>query len=159
MDAAGPLQPDSPVGLAAWILDKWNEWSGGDLERSFTRGELLTVITLYWATRSIGSSLAPYRDWGLGAPPELAAELYPRALPGVEPTALPPGTRIEVPAAIASFHVRYPRSVAERAYSDLRQWSEMASRSHFPALDDPNAVAADLRRFFRPLRPKARTRR
>jgi hypothetical protein len=46
---------DSPVGLAAWILDKWREWSdcGGDPERRFTKDQLLTTVMLYWVTGTI----------------------------------------------------------------------------------------------------------
>jgi hypothetical protein len=53
---------DSPVGLAAWIVDKFPAWSdcGGDVENSFTRDELLTNVTLYWVTETIGSSFLPY---------------------------------------------------------------------------------------------------
>jgi hypothetical protein len=55
--------------LAAWIVDKWWEWSdcGGDPERRFTKDELLTTVTLYWVTETIGSSFRIYRDLpGLG---------------------------------------------------------------------------------------------
>ena len=73
---------DSPVGLAAWIVDKWWDWADhdGELESAIARDDVLTALTLYWATGTIGSSLQAYREWGLGAPPELAEELYP-ALP------------------------------------------------------------------------------
>ena len=53
---------DSPVGLAAWIVEKFRTWSdcGGDVERRFSKDELLTNITIYWATGAIGSSFWPY---------------------------------------------------------------------------------------------------
>ncbi|MDQ4030216.1 MAG: epoxide hydrolase 1, partial [Actinomycetota bacterium] len=59
---------DSPAGLAAWIVWFWREWSDcdGDVERRFTKDELLTTVTLYWATQTIGSSFRGYRDWALG---------------------------------------------------------------------------------------------
>jgi len=46
---------DSPAGLAAWILEKWRDWSdsGGGLEGTLPRDFLLTLLTLYWATGSI----------------------------------------------------------------------------------------------------------
>jgi pimeloyl-ACP methyl ester carboxylesterase len=137
---------DSPAGLAAWIADKWWEWSD-----RVDREELLTALTIYWATGTIASSLAPYREWGLGAPPE--ADLYPLRPAGVEPRPLE--APIEVPAGIALFHVRYPRRFAQRAYADLRRWTEMQGQGHFPALEHPDELVEDLREFFRPLRAQA----
>jgi pimeloyl-ACP methyl ester carboxylesterase len=147
---------DSPVALAAWVLDKWREWTdcGGDLLSRFTTDELLTLLTLYWVTGSIGSSFAFYRDWGLGGPPPLLAELYPRSLPGVDPRPLDPGQRITVAAAVALFGARHPRGFVERAYADLRQFSEMPRGGHFAAFEEPDLLVDDLRRFFRPLRPR-----
>ena len=54
---------DSPAGLAAWIVEKLRAWSdcGGDVERSFTKDEILTNVTLYWLTGTIGSSMRMYR--------------------------------------------------------------------------------------------------
>ena len=56
---------DSPAGLAAWIVEKFYEWSdnGGDVETRFTKDELLTNVTLYWVTQTIGTSFQPYRDF------------------------------------------------------------------------------------------------
>ena len=50
---------DSPAGLAAWIVEKLRAWSdcGGDIERSFSKDEILTNVTLYWLTSTIGSSM------------------------------------------------------------------------------------------------------
>ena len=67
---------DSPAGLAPWIVEKWRAWSdcGGDVERRFFKDELLTNVTLYWLTETIGSSFRVYRDWALGGrvqPPRL----------------------------------------------------------------------------------------
>ncbi len=64
---------DSPVGLAAWIVEKFQRWSDcdGDLARCFTRDELLTNVMLYWVTGAIGSSFWPYwarQHAGLAAP-------------------------------------------------------------------------------------------
>ena len=48
---------DSPAGLAAWIVEKFRSWSdcGGDLERRFTKDQLLTNVTIYWVTQTINS--------------------------------------------------------------------------------------------------------
>jgi pimeloyl-ACP methyl ester carboxylesterase len=53
---------DSPAGLAAWVLEKWRGWadSGGDIDATFSRDFLLTVVTLYWATQTIASSMRDY---------------------------------------------------------------------------------------------------
>jgi pimeloyl-ACP methyl ester carboxylesterase len=134
------LVPDlrySPTGLAAWLLDKSRAWSdcGGDLESRFSQDELLTNLTLYWATDTIGSSFAPYSQadqvpQGLGAP------------------------KIEVPTGFTTFAhnlLRAPRVFAERFYK-VRQWAEVARGGHFPAPEEPEALATSLRAFFRPLR-------
>ena len=65
---------DSPVGLAAWIVEKFRSWSdcGGEIEQCFTKDELLTAVMLYWATGAINSSFWPYYanrhgDWSVAA--------------------------------------------------------------------------------------------
>jgi pimeloyl-ACP methyl ester carboxylesterase len=145
---------DSPVALAAWILDRWWEWSdcGGELERRFTKDQLLTTVMLYWATGTIGTSFRVYRDWALGAGsrPE-AWEGRDEVVAGVE-RPLPPGERISVPAAVALWEARYPRKWAQRAYADLRRFTEMPRGGHFPAMEEPGLLVEDLRAFFRDLR-------
>ena len=61
---------DSPAGLAAWILEKWRAWadSGGDLDARFARDFLLTMLTLYWVTQTIASSMRDYCDNRRGGP-------------------------------------------------------------------------------------------
>ena len=129
---------DSPVGLAAWIVEKFRAWSdcGGDVERRFSKDTLLTNVMLYWVTGAIGSSFWPY---------------YARAH-----SAWPISERrpVRVPTAYASFPreiLHPPRAWAERVY-DIRRWTTMPAGGHFAALEEPEALAADLRAFFRPLR-------
>jgi microsomal epoxide hydrolase len=129
---------DSPVGLAAWIVEKFRTWSdcGGDVERRFSKDELLTNITIYWATGAIGSSFWPY---------------YAR-LHGKWP--LPDGARVEVPSGYAAFPkeiVRPPRAWAEKAFN-IQRWTVMPAGGHFAAMEEPEALAAEIRAFFRPLR-------
>ena len=129
---------DSPAGLAAWIVEKFRSWSdcGGDVERRFTKDELLTNITLYWVTGAINSSFWPY---------------YARFH---SPWPIADGQRIEVPTAYAAFPkeiVRPPRSWAERVYN-IHRWTVMPSGGHFAALEEPQALVDDLRAFFRDLR-------
>jgi microsomal epoxide hydrolase len=131
---------DSPVGLAAWIVEKFRTWSdcGGDVESVFTKDQLLANVTLYWVTGAIGSSFWPYY-----------ARLH-------RPWPIPDGARITVPVGYAEFPceiVRPPRSVAERVY-DIRRWTRMERGGHFAAMEQPDALAAEVRAFFRPLRER-----
>jgi microsomal epoxide hydrolase len=130
---------DSPAGLAAWIVEKFRSWSDndGDVESAISRDEMLTNIMLYWATGAIGSSFWPY---------------YARAH---GPWPIPEGARITVPTGYAQFPkeiLQPPRSVAERSYGDIRRWTEMEKGGHFAALEQPEALAREIREFFRPLR-------
>ncbi|WP_433337371.1 epoxide hydrolase family protein [Spirillospora sp. CA-294931] len=129
---------DSPSGLLAWIADKYRDWTdcGDDLESKWDRDTLLTVATLYWATGTIGTSFRQYYDYGKNRP-------------------VPP---IAVPAAVTLSHepmtAHFPRSLAERIYSDLRHWSTPGRGGHFMAHEEPDQVAAELRAFFGPLRDR-----
>jgi pimeloyl-ACP methyl ester carboxylesterase len=130
---------DSPVGLAAWIVEKFRAWSdcGGDLEQAIGRDELLTNISLYWLTGAIGSSFWPY---------------YAR-MHG--PWPIPEGTSVDVPTGYAAFPkeiVRPPRSLAARTYTDIRRWTAMEKGGHFAALEQPKALAADIIGFFEELK-------
>lgn len=130
---------DSPAGLAAWIAEKFRVWSdcGGDVERVFTKDELLANIALYWFTGAIGSSFWPY---------------YAR-LHG--PWPIPDTGAVTVPTGYAEFPreiLHPPRSVAERAFVDIRRWSTMGRGGHFAALEEPEALAREITEFFRPLR-------
>ena len=130
---------DSPAGLAAWIVEKFYAWTDnqGDLETAVGRDILLANISLYWFTGAIGSSFWPY---------------YAR-MHG--PWPIPDGSTVDVPVGYAEFpreNRRPPRSIAERMYTDIRQWTVMAKGGHFAALEQPEALARDARDFFRPLR-------
>jgi pimeloyl-ACP methyl ester carboxylesterase len=131
---------DSPVGLAAWIVEKWRAWSDcdGALERCFTRDELLTNVMVYWLTGCIGPSMRYY--WAHRHAP---------------PVALRP-ERIEVPTGVALFPkemTRPPPSAVARKYALVR-WTDMARGGHFPALEAPDDLAAELRAFFRAFRAR-----
>jgi pimeloyl-ACP methyl ester carboxylesterase len=129
---------DSPVGLAAWIVEKFRTWSdcGGDVERRFSKDVLLTNVMLYWVTGAIGSSFWPYY-----------ARLH-------SPWPISERRPVRVPTAYAAFPreiLHPPRAWAERVY-DIRRWTVMPAGGHFAALEEPEALAADVRTFFRPLR-------
>ena len=130
---------DSPAGLAAWFIEKFRIWSdcGGDLESVFKLDELLANISLYWFTGCIGASFFPY---------------YARMH---RPWPIPDGGPITPPTAYAAFPkeiIRPPRSLAERVYSDIRQWTVMERGGHFAAMEQPEALAEDILRFLRALR-------
>src|SRR5436190_13353602 len=125
---------DSPVGMLAWIVEKWRAWSdcGGDIESCFTKDELLTNAMLYWVTGTMRSSMHYY--WEHRANP---------------PAAVRP-VRIDVPTGVAMFPkevMRVPRSAAARKY-DLRRWTEFDKGGHFAAMEQPEALAADIKAFF-----------
>jgi pimeloyl-ACP methyl ester carboxylesterase len=131
---------DSPAGLAAWIADQFRAWSdcGGTIESAIDRDRMLANISLYWFTGAIGSSFWPY----------YARQHRPWPLPGL--VAVPTGY-VEFPAEI----LRPPRSLAQRAYSDIRRWTVMPKGGHFAAMEQPDALAQEVREFFRPLRSTA----
>ena len=127
---------DSPIGLAAWIVEKFRTWSdcGGDIEQRFTKDELLTNITIYWLTGAIGSSFWPY----------YTLRHQPWPIPG----------RVEVPTGYAEFPreiLHPPRAWAERALN-IRRWTPMPAGGHFAALEEPESLASDIRAFYRELR-------
>lgn len=129
---------DSPAGLATWIIEKFREWSDcdGDIERAFTRDELLTTISIYWHTQSIASSFGPY-----------FVRNNDRALLKDE--------RITVPVGFALFpkNIEHPpHELADRIYNTVLRWKEMPRGGHFPALEVPDLLAEEIRAFFRPLR-------
>jgi pimeloyl-ACP methyl ester carboxylesterase len=129
---------DSPAALAAWILEKFRNWSdcGGDLYHRFTRDELLANVTLYWLTETIHSSFRLYYEVRKA------------------PLHLAPGEFVSVPTAIAHLPKEVlfpPRKWVERGYN-VQRWSEMPHGGHFAAWEEPELLAEDIRAFFRPLR-------
>ena len=129
---------DSPAGLAAWIVEKFRTWSDcdGDVERSFSKDELLTNITIYWATQTINSSTRIYYETQ-----QTIWELKQDEM-------------IRVPTGVAVFPKELshpPREWAERSYN-LQRWTQMPRGGHFAALEEPNLLVEDIRAFFRPLR-------
>lgn len=128
---------DSPVGLAAWLVEKFRAWSDcdGNVERRFTKDELLTTVTVYWATETLNASMRDYYERQ-----HTSEQGRQRG-------------RIDVPTAVAMFpkDVAFPREWVERSYNLLR-WTEIPHGGHFPAAEEPELLAADIRAFFRKLR-------
>jgi len=130
---------DSPAGLAAWIVEKFRAWSdcGGDVESVFTRDQMLADISFYWFTGAIGSSLYPY---------------YFRLH---RPWMIPDGASVTAPTGYAEFPreiLRPPRSLAETIFTNIRRWTVMQKGGHFAAMEQPDALAEEVRAFYRPLR-------
>jgi len=141
---------DSPAGLAAWIVEKFRDWSdcGGKIESRFSKDELLTHIMIYWVTESIATSFLPYYDYANAS-----------AL-----TWINEGVKIwtgssKVPAAFALFPKdisQPPRERAERFFN-VQRWTEMPRGGHFAAMEEPELLAEDLRTWFRSFRCGAST--
>jgi pimeloyl-ACP methyl ester carboxylesterase len=124
---------DSPVGLAAWFLEKFRAWSDcdGDVFSRFDPDWLATNLTVYWVTQTAGSAARHYYQ---------AARLDRTGLPD----------RVEVPTAVAIFPqdtVPAPREFAERWF-DLRRFTAMPRGGHFAAWEEPALLAGDLTAFF-----------
>ena len=136
---------DSPAGLAAWIVEKFQAWSDcdGDPERRFTKDELITNLMIYWLTGTIGTAFQPYRDVMKAG----AGRWMWEAVKGwAGSTATPVGVAL-FPKDLSM----PPREWGERFYNVTR-WTEMERGGHFAALEEPEALAEDIRAFFRPLR-------
>ena len=143
---------DSPVGLAAWIVDKWWMLSdcmrpdeaprGGDILRRFTLDELLATVSIYWFTQTINSSMRLYRE-AVRPSAEVEAEVGSRVR-------LRDSERIAPPTGFARL-VRGtplpPRSWCERAFN-VAHWTEFPEGGHFPAMEIPDLLLAELRNFF-----------
>ncbi|NUP30742.1 MAG: alpha/beta fold hydrolase [Streptomycetaceae bacterium] len=142
---------DSPAGMLAWLLDRWTNWSDcrGDIENVFTKDELLTHATIYWATETIGSSIRTYANnnrypWTPSHDREPAVEA---------PTGLtfvayenPPGVTTDgrVDSWLATDRASWYRHTNLTAHD---------RGGHFIPWEVPDLWVDDLRRTFRPLRP------
>ncbi|GAA1227398.1 epoxide hydrolase [Prauserella halophila] len=120
---------DSPVGLLAWILDKFAEWSDTDDSpfETISRDRVLDTVTLYWLTRTGASAARIYYESHNSLDPEL---------------------RVDVPSAITMYPrniEKCPRPWAEQRYRQLVRWRSPGTGGHFPALEVPGHFVDDLR--------------
>ena len=133
---------DSPVGIAAWILEKFNSWSdttGDDVESAHSKDVLLTNIMVYIVTRTFNTA-----SWIYYGRREEGGRLFDTD-----------GKRVEVPTACALFPKELlswpPRSYVERIVN-VQRWTEMPRGGHFAALEVPDLLLNDIRAFARTLR-------
>ncbi|MFF3642228.1 epoxide hydrolase [Streptomyces sp. NPDC002564] len=120
---------DSPVGLLAWILDKFAEWSDTDDSpfETISRDRILDDVTLYWLTRTGASAARIYHE---------------------SHDSLDPGLRVDVPAAVTMYPrdiEKCPRPWAQERYRRIVRWREPDAGGHFPSLEVPEYFVADLR--------------
>ena len=129
---------DSPAGLAAWIVEKFRAWSDcdGDVEKRFTKDELLTNIMLYWAPETATSSARLYYEM-------LHAGKFP-----------PQDFRVNVPTGCALFPreiMKPPRAWVDRLFN-VTHWTRFPKGGHFAAMEEPALLVGDIRETFRSIR-------
>jgi pimeloyl-ACP methyl ester carboxylesterase len=131
---------DSPVGLAAWIVEKFRTWSDcdGDVERSFTKDQLLDNLMLYWVTSTAHSSARMYYEFGAGLTAG-TLDLF---------------SKMTIPVGYA----RYPKEImrtsrrwAEAQY-DVNHFADMPKGGHFAAFEVPDLYLEDIRAWGRKVR-------
>ena len=154
---------DSPAGVAAWVVEKLRAWSDcqGNPENKFTKDEILTLVSIYWHTGSIGTAVRIYYSSGnFRTPPApRTVGLTLENLRGRQASAQqqPQATGRRVPQGYFDFYgitsrARPPRSLVEEVPDHVRLWSYHETGGHFPAAEEPGLLVGDLRTFFRPLR-------
>lgn len=126
---------DSPIGLAAWIGEKFAAWSDcdGSPETAIPMDRILANISFYWFTEAIGSSFWPYY-----------ARLH-------TPWFIPQGDTISVPTGYCQFPkeiLKPPRSLASRTYRQIIRWHEAERGGHFAALEQADTLAREIRLSF-----------
>ncbi len=141
---------DSPAGVAAWVVEKLRAWSDckGDVESKFSKDQLLTLVSIYWHTRTIGTAMRIYYTNGLARTPGTGGRL---------PQTPQQAGAGRVPQGYFDFlgitsRARPPRSLVDKVPENVTLWSYHEMGGHFPAIEEPKLLVEDLRTFFRPLR-------
>ncbi len=154
---------DSPAGLAAWVVEKLRAWSDcqGNPENKFSKDEILTLVSIYWHSGSIGTAVRIYYAAGMFRTPPapatagLTLDNLRRRGAAAQPPEQAGGRR--VPEGYFDFYgittrARPPRSLVEEVPEHVTLWSYHETGGHFPAAEEPGLLVEDLRTFFRPLR-------
>ncbi|XP_054157402.1 epoxide hydrolase 1-like [Oppia nitens] len=142
-DTVGSALVDSPVGLAAYILEKFSTWTDlnnvhkpdGGLTKKFTLDQLLTNVMIYWVTGNVASSMRFYK--------ETVPILFTTDINRIPVSA-------SVPAAVADFPSelgRLPIELARYQYENLVQYTDMPRGGHFAAFEEPKLVVDDIKKF------------
>ena len=133
---------DSPVGVAAWIIEKMHGWSDikdNNIESVYSKDTLLSNIMVYLVTKTFNTA-----SWIYYGRREEGGRLLPKE-----------GLPIKVPTAVALFPKEYlewaPRSYVERIYN-IQRWTEMPKGGHFAALEQPDLLVKDIREFAKNLK-------
>ena len=133
---------DSPVGIAAWIIEKmyfWSDLKDNNLESVYSKDTLIANIMVYILTKSFNTA-----SWIYFGRREEGGRFFPKNF-----------KKITVPTAVAIFPAEMsewpPRSYVERIFN-IKQWSEMPGGGHFAALEKPDLLVDDIRKFLRSLR-------
>jgi epoxide hydrolase len=123
---------DSPVGQLAWIAEKFHDWTDneGAPEDAVDRDQMLTNVSIYWFTGTAGSSAALYKEqsasWGTQ-----------------QPSTVPTGV------AVFPHDLSLPvRSLAEKTIPSIVHWTEFDRGGHFAAMEEPDLLVQDIRKFF-----------
>jgi len=133
---------DSPVGIAAWILEKMHAWSdlkNNNIESVYSKDKLLANIMIYVLTKTFDTA-----TWIYYGRREEGGRLFPSNF-----------KKIEIPTAAAIFPAEMsewpPRSYVERIFN-IKQWTEMPAGGHFAALEKPDLLVNDIKKFLRSFR-------
>lgn len=127
---------DSPAGMAAWILEKFHRWSelkDGDIESVYRLDDLCTLLSVYWFSQTIGSSVRLYKE--AFADPEIMTPMPRHEVP----------QGVLVPAPVDN---PAPRAWGDRHLQNLVHWNDAGRGGHFPAMEVPELLAADIRGFY-----------
>ena len=138
---------DSPMGQAAWVIEKFHEWTDcdGHPENAISREELLDNVMFYWLTGSGASSARLY--W----------ESFNRAFAGGGGGDRSAEEKVQLPTGASIFPkeiVPTPRSWAEQRFANIVYWNELEKGGHFAAFEQPETFVAELRACFAEMRPK-----
>ena len=133
---------DSPVGIASWITEKMYSWSDlkdNDIESVYTKDILIANIMVYILTKTFDTA-----SWIYFGRREEGGRFFPKDF-----------KKIEIPTAAAIFPAEMsewpPKSYVERIFN-IQQWTEMPAGGHFAALEKPDLLVEDIRKFSRNLK-------
>ncbi|CAF2542171.1 unnamed protein product [Rotaria sp. Silwood2] len=147
-DTIGYALNDSPIGLAAYILEKWSRWSNNetDIDQSinsgldrFTLDQLLSNVVLYWTTGTITSSMRLYFEY------------FSQALSGDDDKILNGPLAASVPVAVINYRnelIYIPRAIARAKYPNIKLWLYHTTGGHFASIEKSQEYVRDIEKFL-----------